>query len=743
MKKFKSKVSLGAVMAMVITGGVLSWGGGLTVEAAEAMVKEETPRFTLAEMVVTATRTMKNIQEIPASVAVITAEDIAAKNVTSVTEALQNVTGIYKNPIAQGGISIRGFNSTDILVLLDGQPMNSGWNGVMNWELIPVESIERIEVVKGAGSSLYGGKAVGAVVSITTKENTQKTKIDAALSYGSNNTWKKSLYINGKVDKKLSIGAGYEKRSSDGYPGFYRTVTGKSKGTASGTADVPKLGDGSYLVGGRGEKDWDNENYSFNLKYDFDESKALKYTYMRSNNDYSYKNPFSYIYDKDGNQLFSGTFLTQDGKYITITPSQFLGYVGKRETDLHTLNYQDEENKIMLNIGYTNTKKDGYSSPSSPKDINWEGAGTNSFYPSKAYNIDFQKAWDNIGKHTIVAGFNGKQESFDQTRYNLDNWKNHGSVTAKYPAFEQHGGKGRNLAIFVQDDYKMSDEVTMYTGIRFDNYKKYDGYSYYINADGSHKAKSSHHEEGSYNEISPKLAFEYKVNKDTSYYASYGHSFNPPILYQVYRDGGGDMGAVRANPELNPETSDTFEIGLKKNLNAKTKLGLSIYKAKTKDKVEYITHYAADGDVAFKRYENAGIEDKKGVELDLNHEFDKNWSAYFNYAWQQGEITNSKNATYTNYDIPKHLLHTGINYTNDKWNIALDAQYVSERQAPDSVTGEYGAEDAFFIMNTYFNYKLNKEATLQFSVQNLFNKEFYASEATSGRTYTVGLRYSL
>ncbi|MEG1412183.1 MAG: TonB-dependent receptor [Acidaminococcaceae bacterium] len=739
MKKVSGKTSFGVLISFLVTGSLL------TSDLALAAENKVMSQFTLDEMVVTATRTMKNIKEIPASVDVITANDIAAKNVTSITEALQTVTGVYKNPIAQGDIAIRGFSSKDILVLLDGQPMNSGWNGTMNWEMIPVESIERIEIVKGAGSSLYGGKAVGAVVSIITKENSKKLNVAAALSYGSNNTWKKSLYVNSKVNKKLSVGAGYEKKSSDGYKGFYRSINGKNKGSASGNANLTKLGDGSYIVGGRGEKKWDNDNYSLNLKYDFDANKALKYTYMRSNNTYSYKNPFSYIYDQNGNQVFTGTFLTQDGQYIKIKPSNFLGYVGKRETDLHTLNYHDDENKIMLNIGFGNTKKDGYSSPSSTADsVNWAGKGTNSFYPSKAYNLDFQKAWENIGKHTLVVGFNGKLESFEQTRYNLDNWKEHNTITSSYPAFEQHGGKGRSLALFVQDDYKMSDKLTMYTGIRFDNYKKYDGYSYYLNANGSHKTTSRNHGEGSYNALSPKLAFEYKTNKDTSYYASYGHSFNPPILYQVYRDGGGEMGKVRANPDLNPETSNTIEIGLKKSLGIKTKLGIAIYQAKTKDKVEYITHYQPGGkDAEFKRYENAGTEDKKGVEFDLKHQFDKTWGVYGNYAWQRGEITNSKNATYTNYDIPKHLLHAGVNYTKDKWNIALDAQYVSERQAADSVTGEYGAEDAFFIMNTYCNYKLTKEATLQFSIQNLFNKEFYASEATSGRTYTVGLRYAL
>lgn len=72
----------------------------------------------------------------------------------------------------------------------------------------------------------------------------------------------------------------------------------------------------------------------------------------------------------------------------------------------------------------------------------------------------------------------------------------------------------------------------------------------------------------------------------------------------------------------------------------------------------------------------------------------------------------------------------------------MDCQYVSERMSPDSATGEYGAEDAFFIVNTGLNYKLAKDVTLQFGITNLLDKEFYCEEATAGRTYNVGLRYS-
>ena len=87
-------------------------------------------------------------------------------------------------------------------------------------------------------------------------------------------------------------------------------------------------------------------------------------------------------------------------------------------------------------------------------------------------------------------------------------------------------------------------------------------------------------------------------------------------------------------------------------------------------------------------------------------------------------------------------MHAGIEYNYDKWNALLDCQYVSARQAPDEEGGEYGAEDAYFIINTAVNYKIAKDVTLQFGVTNLLDREFYSGDATGGRTYNVGLRYS-
>lgn len=719
----------GALLTTLICGLSVHVGG--TIAHAETLQE-----FDLDTMVVTATRTMKELQEVPSSVSVVTAEDIEKRNITSVQEALQNLPGVYMNQAAQSDIQLRGFGSSDILVLVDGQQMNTTYNGSVNFNMIPVESIERIEVLRGAASSIYGGHAVGGVINITTKEAKVGTNMDAMVSYGSNSTWKKSLQVNSKVNDKWSFGLGYENRKSDGYEGYFRTAKGKA-GKGEYNANLPILSDGSYIYGSRGDKDWEHEHYNGYVKYNFDDSKSLKYAYTKTETDCAYGNANSYIKDKNGKTVYSGNITTQNGDVITIKAGDFYGYKNVNERDTHSLLYRDDDNKFMASFNYVYNKKDGYTSAIVPEDydgIDWRGAGEYSSHPGKVYDFNLEKAWENVGKHSIVLGASLKKEEMTQDRYKLSDWTNTDSITNHYA---QDHGEVENMAVFLQDEYKMSEPLTLYTGIRFDHYEKGEG-SFWNTYDNSSTTSPSK----KYNEISPKIALDYKADDDTNYYISYGHSFNPPEMYKIYRFSQYSSYWYLPNPDLDPETSDTWEIGMKKKLGENTDLGITLYHVKTDDKVyaDYVPGEKYEGKKV-KKYMNFDSEERDGVEFELQHKLSDRYTTYLNYAWQKGTIENG-GAEERNYDIPRHLFHAGIEYNLDKWNALLDCQYVSERMAPDEAGDEYGAEDAFFIVNLGVNYEIAKNTKLQLAVNNIFDKEFYCSEATSGRTYTVGMRYS-
>lgn len=732
-----------------------------------ASAAEHVPNYSLDQLTVTATRSMKNIQQIPASVSVITEQDINNHNFQSVAEAMQYLPGVYLNQNSQGGITMRGFDSSNILVLVDGLPVNSTYNNKVNWETIPVNNIKRIEVVRGAGSSLYGGRAVAGVVQIITKKpltdslKDDKINGDVNIKIGSHNEKNYGVNINTALSKKIGLGIHLNKNSNDGFKTYYNKL--KLKKTTAMPNDakpldrpLPQLSDGNYIFGTRGERKWSSNNIGFDLEYKLDKNKRLMYHFNHNESTYRYINPESYLYI-DGKNVFDAKIKFDANHFSEVVASDFLGYDGLKKSNSHELNYTDNDNKFSLRIGFYDVVANGYSSPDKSHDINYDGPGDNSSYPGKTYNFDIQKAFKRYGKHLILTGLNYREESFAQERSLLKHWRDKSSLADNYKGgvYAEHGGKGRTLALFVQDEVKVNDKLTTYLGLRMDHYKKYDGYSRFYDANGAlDKKESAVHKSGTYTEFSPKLGLEYVLDRNTNIYASYGHSFNPAPLYNVYRYGGSGMGEVIPNPNINPEKSDTFELGIKKKLSSKTNIDLATYYIKTKDKIEYVSHYNNANKIDYKQYQNVGSEKRKGIELNLTHKFNDRWSTYINYAWQEGKIYGLKTTSKANsinydkdkmeiaYEIPKHIFHGGVNYRHNKWDINLDMQYVSKRQAPNVVTGEYGSQDAYFLTNLAVNYKLREDASIQLAVNNILDRHFYSGEGTDGRTYAIGLKYS-
>ena len=172
---------------------ILTAMSGQIVNAIDKNVTDEPVTLPTYNVTVTATRTMEDIVKTPSSVSVVTAEDIEARRADTVADALQMLPGVYKSQKANGGLQIRGFDSTNTLVLLNGVPMNNTFNNSVDWEAIPVHSIERIELVRGPSSSLYGGRGVAGVISIQTKQAEPKQSVKdihwhGQVGYGSHGT---------------------------------------------------------------------------------------------------------------------------------------------------------------------------------------------------------------------------------------------------------------------------------------------------------------------------------------------------------------------------------------------------------------------------------------------------------------------------------------------------------------------------------------------------------------------------
>lgn len=138
-------------------------------------------------VIVTASRREQRIQEAPVSIATITARELDLRNNVTLDEALRYVPGIN---VIDGQINIRGSSGysrgvgSRVLLLLDGLPLLTGDTRETNWETIPVQQIERVEIVKGAGSALYGSSALGGVINVITRDVPERPEVRFKLYSG-------------------------------------------------------------------------------------------------------------------------------------------------------------------------------------------------------------------------------------------------------------------------------------------------------------------------------------------------------------------------------------------------------------------------------------------------------------------------------------------------------------------------------------------------------------------------------
>ena len=196
----------------------------LLVNAKNSTKPEITDTIKIDEVVITATKTKRALKDVPARISVVNSKTIAFSPAMQLDDILRFVPGVNVNRSAgiyaqRPMVTLRGLSGDEqarTLVLLNGIPINTSDEGGVNWNRINPNDIERVEVFKGPGSSLYGNNALGGVINLITRKPNKPQELFAAVSYGTFNT----------VRQDLSIGM----RSEKGYYGSVSQYFVKSDG---------------------------------------------------------------------------------------------------------------------------------------------------------------------------------------------------------------------------------------------------------------------------------------------------------------------------------------------------------------------------------------------------------------------------------------------------------------------------------------------------------------------------------
>lgn len=186
-------------------------------------IKNEVPEIVLTErnigleeVVITATRTEKNITDVPLQVTVIRKEEIQQKGMVRLNEVLAEQIGVVLDQDHGTGIQLQGFDAKYTSILIDGEPVVGRSSGTLELSRITLANVERVEIIKGPSSSLYGSEAMAGVINIITKKPSQGNQIGTSVRYGTNEAFDVSLDGSITGDKIAAYGA-LNRFSNNGY----------------------------------------------------------------------------------------------------------------------------------------------------------------------------------------------------------------------------------------------------------------------------------------------------------------------------------------------------------------------------------------------------------------------------------------------------------------------------------------------------------------------------------------------
>ena len=710
---------------------------------------EEKEEAKLEEIVVTATRTETSVESAPASVSVVTKEKIELKAPKTIDQALNDISGVF---VKRGKglmdtisfITLRGIpDQKRTLILMDGVVLNNPYAGSVTMGGYYPEDLERVEVVKGPFSSLYGGYAMGGVVQFITKMP-EKREFTLKTGYGS--SWERGeamddlrrFYISygDKLWDKLSIFLSYGRQDTNGYPTDFNVQTTRPPAGITGY-EVTSTRDGrvAYLIGDKGDNRWWDDGITIKTQYEFTKDTKLRLSFMRNRYEYNYDDPHTY--------LRNATTGAPVWSYGSVRENTFLSGAGGRTQNTYALNFETKLFKdlsMKINLSYFDTESWYVTTLS---EATRSGCGTNPTLcgyvtntPADAYMADIQFSLPIFNNQILTFGGSFRRDYADAKEKYLRNWKDEDSTTTlKY----ESKGKARTYALFVQDKIMLLNNLTAYIGFRQDFWKTYDGYANDVGKAGYPKEYPSK----SASSFSPKFALVYKPFETTTLRGSIGKAFRSPTVYELYRTWTTSRGITYAgNPQLDPETVVSWDIGVEQKLWKGAKVSLTYFENYLKDLI-----YRKTVTSTYLEWVNVGKAESRGVEFEIEQRFEKWLRLFGNFTYTDSEIkenqANPKTVGYRLIKTPLWRANIGAEFEKSGFSAMVVGRYVGKwfnnDDNSDYVNNVFGSYDPYFVVDGKIAYQITKFAKLSFSVDNIFDRKYYQHFKAPGRQWFTEL----
>ena len=702
---------------------------------------EEKNVIRMKEVVVTATRTEKDVETAPGIVNVVTEKEMETRNIKTVDEALDTLPGVFNRRQSltdtQSSILLHGIpDQKRTLILKDGVTLNNGYDGSVSFTGLSTENIEKIEVVQGPFSSLYGGNAMGGVVNIITK---MPEKREFTLESGYGSSWNRGQSLDDlqkyyvsygdKLADKFSLLFDYGYKSTNGFSKYLNVVsTQPTAGITGWSYTTDTTGKPRYLIGDKGDNTWWDENIGIKAQYDFSNVSKINASFARVRYKYNYDDPHTYLQDASGNPVYS---------YTGVNQSTFVSYTGSgaKEVNQYNVNFETEIGiaKAKLSFGLNDEVKNWYTQAGTL--IAGGSGGTVSSTPNQNYNTDLQVTLPIFTRNILTLGGSFKTAVANTEKSSLSEW---GDETSTTTITNNYGGKDKTYAVFAQDEILILNKLTAYIGFREDWWETYDGYANQFGT-GAFATTYDSRSDSSFN---PKLAVVYKPFDNTTLRTSAGQSFRGPTVYELFTTYVSGSNTYNGNPDLKPETVQSWDAEITQGLWRGAKFSATYFENYMKDLI-----YNTTVSTGQYKYMNAGKAESKGVVLEIEQRFDKYVRLFANYTYTDARIKeNSANPASVDKRLtfmPDTMINAGAECEVGPFSASLTGRYISKRYSTDTntdtVNNVFGSYDPFLTADAKVSYKITKFATISFSVDNITNETYFSSYLAPGRSWFGGL----
>jgi len=675
----------------------------------------------LNDMVVNATRSGTQLDQMSLNTTILTKEVLESSPDQTIDQVLKNVPGVFlndvpyyqKDPTGQS-INVRGLGYGRTLVLIDGLPANDAFYGTVQWNLVPMSSIESVEFVRGGVSSLWGNYGMGGVININTRTPKNSSQ-EVSASYGAFGTGNiaasKDLIVSDALQMRFSA----DYFSSEGFQN-YATIS-------PGSPSNIKNGMGTDAV----------KNSNVRLQNYFKPTQDTN-AFLRMG--------YSTMADLSNNYAIAPNLI------------QMADVAGGSTTNL------DTNKKVQVNVYYQATnfyKQTANNLTASPKNP-YINANYTDPYSTLGASTQYTHDLKSIGIDQYIVGVDARNISASNLTNNLSSTGSGAVASVNY-------AKGQQNFYGLLSQLKSSAsaiplEATL--GARVDFWNSQTPTLYNAGANGANPTYQNIPNQ-SKTQLSPSLGLLYKATSNWDLRTAAYQAFHAPSMNNTLRSyGNSTSGYSIANPNLTPETMTGYELGTdyrwKNGFAQLTGFSNYIQNAITSYKITSansafanslcsasgitgcVANSNGSGYTNVSYYTNQQNLLSRGIEFQYHHDVNAHWALDGGYSYTRTVLTwsattdpintqvggvpmNMANAGVTFYPVPQASLTSTVRYVGNSW----------------MATGSLPVP-AYAVVGLRANYQVTPQASVFASVVNLLNRQYVTFNiASQASSYQAGM----